>query len=341
MVDALRGRIMRLMDYFKRFENEDGLLEKLDGWVFVEWSAANQFVQDVNYPTNMLYAAALDAAGQMYGNADFATKAETIRNVIRHQSFDGQFFVDNAVRKDGKLEVTRNRSEVCQYFAFFFGVASPKTHGQLWKRLRDQFGPDRKETKAFPEVHMANSFIGNMLRMELLSRAGRGQQILDESVAYLLYMAERTGTLWENVGPSASCDHGFASHIVHTLYRDILGVYQIDPPAKRTDGELPPGDDTVDRNPIVVCAPAPGSLFPIGDTQVGCTGSDFTGNTSEKVSMQITVQDRSPPVFTATPPDLVRGGLPAGRAEVGKQRPASRPVGGRIGGNERAGVKHY
>jgi alpha-L-rhamnosidase len=229
MIDALRGRILRLMQYFKQFENEDGLLEKLEAWVFVEWSAANKFVQDVNYPSNMLYAAALAAAGRMYNKDDFSAKAEKIRNVIRRQSFDGQFFVDNAVRENGKLEVTRNRSEVCQYFAFFFDVATPETHDELWKTLRNEFGPDRKQTKAHPEVHMANSFIGNMVRMELLSREGHGQQILDESVAYLLYMAERTGTLWEHDGAYASCNHGFASHIVHTLYRDILGVYQIDP----------------------------------------------------------------------------------------------------------------
>jgi alpha-L-rhamnosidase len=221
---------MQLMEYFQRFENEDGLLEKLEAWVFVEWSAANQFVQDVNYPSNMLYAAALAAAGRMYEDPALAAKAKKIREVIRRQSFDGQFFVDNAVRKDGKLEVTRNRSEVCQYFAFFFDVATPRTHPELWKILRDEFGPDRKETKAYAEVHMANSFIGNMVRMELLSREGHGQQILDESIAYLLYMAERTGTLWENVGDYASCNHGFASHIVHTLNRDILGVYRVDLP---------------------------------------------------------------------------------------------------------------
>ena len=67
-----------------------------------------------------------------------------------------------------------------------------------------------------------------MLRLELLSRYGQTQQILDESIDYLLYMAERTGTLWENVDTSASCNHGFASHIVHTLYRDVLGVYSVD-----------------------------------------------------------------------------------------------------------------
>jgi hypothetical protein len=218
-----------LFDFFKRYENQDGLLEKLPSWVFVEWSAAADFVQDVNYPTNMLYAGVLTAAGRMYHMPELLAKADHIREVIRRQSFDGHFFVDNAVRKkDGKLDVTRNRTEVCQYYAFFFRVATPQTHPELWSTLRDKFGPNRKKTKEFSDVHMANSFIGNMLRMELLSRAGLSRQILEESIAYLLYMADRTGTLWENTEPSASCDHGFASHIVHTLYRDVLGIRQID-----------------------------------------------------------------------------------------------------------------
>ncbi len=96
LVDALQPKVMRLLEYFRPFENSDGLLEKLESWVFVEWSAANKFVQDVNYPSN------------------------------------------------------------------------------------------------------------------------------------LLYMADRTGTLWENDGAYASCDHGFASHIVHTLYRDVLGLAGVD-----------------------------------------------------------------------------------------------------------------
>jgi alpha-L-rhamnosidase len=231
-VEALRPKVMKLLDYFKRFENSDGLLEKLESWVFVEWSKANDFVQDVNYPSNMLYAAALAAAGRLYGRPDLAAKADALRETIRRQSFDGEFFVDNAVRRDGKLEATRNRSEVCQYFAFFFGTANRSTHAKLWETLRDRFGPDRPKTKAFAEIHPANSFVGNVLRLELLSQAGRSQQILDESIAYLLYMADRTGTLWENVGAYASCNHGFASHVVHTLYRDVLGLRNVDPANK-------------------------------------------------------------------------------------------------------------
>lgn len=227
IVDAIKPKVLALFNYFEGFKNEDALLEKLESWVFVEWSAANRFVQDVNYPTNMLYAAALSAAGRMYNKSELITEADRIRDVIRKQSFNGTFFVDNAVRKDNKLTVTGNRSEVCQYFAFFFDVATPKSHPQLWKILCKHFGPERSQTKAFAEVHMANSFVGNMLRFEILSRYGFCQKILDESIDYLMYMAERTGTLWENTDSRASCNHGFASHICYTLYRDVLGVYSL------------------------------------------------------------------------------------------------------------------
>ncbi|HOD81187.1 MAG: Bacterial alpha-L-rhamnosidase [Planctomycetes bacterium ADurb.Bin126] len=232
LIDALRPRVLKLLEFFKGFENSDGLLEKLPSWVFVEWSKANSFVQDVNYPSNMLYAATLEAAGRLYGREDLAAKAARVRETVRRQSFDGEFFVDNAVRKGGKLQVTRNRTEVCQYFAFFFRVATPETHARLWRTLAGEFGPQRKQTKAHPEIHPANAFIGNQLRFELLSRDGRNQQILDEAIGYWLYMAERTGTLWEHDAPQASCNHGFASHAARVLIRDVLGLYRVDPAAK-------------------------------------------------------------------------------------------------------------
>jgi len=132
------------------------------------------------------------------------------------------------VRKDGQLQVTTHRTEVCQYYAFFFGIATPQTHAKLWQTLTEDFGPQRKQTQAFPAIHPANAFIGNMLRFELLSRYGRSQQILDEALGYWFYMAERTGTLWEHDSTSASCCHGFASHAAHVLLRDVLGLARVD-----------------------------------------------------------------------------------------------------------------
>ncbi len=100
-----------------------------------------------------------------------------MRETVRRQSFDGHFFVDNAVRQNGKLVVTRNRSEVCQYFAFFTGTASPQTHAELWRTLKAQFGPGRQASKAFPEVAPANAFVGNVLRLELLAGQGLSRQM--------------------------------------------------------------------------------------------------------------------------------------------------------------------
>jgi len=233
LASRIQSRLTSLFNYFRKFENDDGLLEKLESWVFIEWSAANDFVQDVNYPSNMLYAAALEQAGRILPDESMVQRAAKIREVIRKQSFDGEFFIDNAVRGPSGLKPTRNRTEVCQYFAFYFGVADPSGYPELWNRLAGEFGPDRVSNGLYPEIHPANSFVGNVLRLELLSRYGLGQQMLDESVSYLLYMADRTGTLWENTDTRASCDHGFASHVAFTYFRDVLGCYRIDHPGKR------------------------------------------------------------------------------------------------------------
>ncbi|MBO5861221.1 MAG: hypothetical protein J6Q45_06115, partial [Alistipes sp.] len=259
LVDNAKQRVYELVDYFKPFLNEDGLLEGLTRWVFVEWSAANSFVQDVNYPSNMLYAKMLEVVGRLYNDPALTAQAEQVRQTIVEQSFDGEFFVDNAVRgKGGKLELTRNRTETCQYYAFYLGTATPESHTALWEKMLNKFGPVRKTKNEYPEIHESNAFIGNYLRMELLSQAGRTKQILDENKSYYLPMAEQTGTLWENMTTSASCNHGFAAHIARVLYRDVLGVYEISPTEKKVTlrfsdcglkeckGSIPVGEESVD-----------------------------------------------------------------------------------------------
>lgn len=52
--------------------------------------------------------------------------------------------------------------------------------------------------------------------------------MLDEMAEYFDYMAKETGTLWENDTSYASCNHGFASHLVHIFRRDVLGIVEID-----------------------------------------------------------------------------------------------------------------
>ena len=220
---AFEPRVTALLDYFRRFRNRDGLLERLEKWVFVEWSRANEFVQDVNYPTNMLYSAALRAAARLYKRDELSREADRIAAVVRAQSYDGEFFVDNAVRQEGRLAPTRNRTEACQYYAFCFGIASPQTHPELCRKLVEEFGPLRRPG-AHPDIHPANLLMGHFLRFDLLSGLGQRRRIARELKALFLPMAQLTGTLWEHDSPRASLNHGFASHAAHVLARDVLGV---------------------------------------------------------------------------------------------------------------------
>lgn len=243
----LEPRIEALLEFFKRYENSDGLLEKLDAWVFVEWSKANDFVQDVNYPTNMLYAAALDAASRIYQNDGWSKKAATVRDTINRQSFDGTFYRDHAVRlPDGTLDIRPERTEVCQYYAFFCNTTTPEQRPELWKTLVNEFGPSRRETKAHPDIFPCNQLPGNMLRIEILSRHGETARIHDEAIGYWHMMAETTGTLWEHDKPQASCNHGFASHAAVVLRRDVLGLREINHLTKTIGFQMP-------DNPLTHC----------------------------------------------------------------------------------------
>lgn len=212
-----KKRTYDLIDFFKQYENADGLLEHLPSWVFVEWSKANNLVQDINFPSNMLYARMLEAAAHIFDDHALAKKAAVLKGTIRARSFDGEFFVDNEVYENGKPVSTGERTEVCQYYAFFTGVATPKTHPALWEKLVEDFGPQRAETGKHPQIYPANAFIGNYLRLMVLEDNGLYEQILSEIKDYFYYMAQRTGTLWENIGTEASCIHGFASYAVHFI----------------------------------------------------------------------------------------------------------------------------
>ncbi len=215
MVQAFRPKIYALFSFLDGYRNTDGLLEKLDEWVFVEWSKANDLVQDVNFPTNMLYAACKIAAGEMYQDDALIAEGQAMQETIRRLSFNGSFFTDHLVRNaDGTLTNPGETTEVCQYYAFYCGTASPDTYPALWETLLHAFGPDRKKNNPYPNVHFANAFIGNYLRLDMMAKYGSLDEVLDNISGYFLAMAEMTGTLWENDSTCASVNHGFASHVI-------------------------------------------------------------------------------------------------------------------------------
>ena len=209
--------IEKLVSFFEKFENSDGLLEKLGGWNFVEWSKANSWVQDVNYPTNFLYSEMLRLAAKLLNREDLRIKAEKVKKTALEKSFNGEFFTDNAVYKDGVLVNTGNISETCQYYALRFcsvNINDPK-YSVLKNAVLNVFGP--KRTTEYPEIEKSNAFIGMYVRTEVLLKLKLYDKMLSDIKGYFGYMASSTQTLWEYSEPKGSLNHGFASYAAYAI----------------------------------------------------------------------------------------------------------------------------
>ncbi len=241
-VDKAKNKVYGLIDFFQKYKNDDGLLENLESWVFLEWSISNdaEYTKGVNYPSNMLYAYMLEKASKMYGDSALKAEAEKMKATILAQSFDGEFFADNAVRVGEKLvRCDDHVSETCQYYALFTGI---ETSAEYKKKIATEFGPLRAED-SYPEIGRSNMFIGNYLRFFWLCDIGEYDRVITECLEYFASMEEKTGTLWEHDSPTASCNHGFTSVASELLLRCAVGFMGVKDGKPVLDKDFKPQKD--------------------------------------------------------------------------------------------------
>ncbi len=208
--------VERIINYFATCENADGLLENLPFWNFVEWTRANNWVQDVNYPTNMLYTGVLRVAAEVLGRPELIVKADKIKETIIAQSFDGEYFRDHAKRhEDGRLEVLPDRSAICQHEAVFFDIIDLDDHkySTLKRAIYDSFGALGDKSIAPSDIEPLDLFIGFAVRVEMMMKLGLYEQNLEEIKEIYGYMANKTGTFWEHRKAYESLNHGFGSFV--------------------------------------------------------------------------------------------------------------------------------
>lgn len=211
--ENFRDSIYGLLSFYRRYENEDGLLEKLPSWNFVEWSEANNWTQDVNYPTNFLYAQVLTCIAELYNDEECRRRSDEVRKVAIDQSFNGQYFQDHSIRDEaGKLHLQEHSSEACQYYAVLFGGVDLENerYAPLKHLILNVFAPNRDG--AMPQIMEVNAFIGAYLRMDTLLKMGEYKLLLQNISDFFGKMDEYTGTLWEFRQLKGSFDHGFASY---------------------------------------------------------------------------------------------------------------------------------
>ena len=211
--EAFRDRIYALLNFYRQYENEDGLLERLPSWNFVEWSNANDWTWDVNYPTNFLYAGVLEAVWAIYGDDEAKQKCRRVRERAIAQSFNGTYFQDHAKRDaEGKLRLQPQASQAGQYYAILFGDVD--LNSDKYAALRDlvvnKFDAD--VPFCVPAIMDVNAFIGAYLRLETLLKIKEYDLALTDVQKFFGSMDQKTKTLWENRTIKGSNDHGFASY---------------------------------------------------------------------------------------------------------------------------------
>lgn len=184
----------------------------------------------------MLYSKMLLVMGELFKDKCLVKKSEEIKNKVIEQSFNGEFFIDNAVRnEEGVLCPTSNCSETCQYYAYFFNIAdvNDAKYDTLTNTVIHVFGPTRKESGEMPEIAFSNAFIGNYLRIIILLRLKQFDKVISDIKGYFLKMASFTGTLWEyddieTIKKYGSMNHGFASFAGVALVYALAGIRKID-----------------------------------------------------------------------------------------------------------------
>lgn len=229
-VEKSRANVEGILNYFVDFENEFGVLEDLKGWIFVEWSAANNsdHINGINVPSNACYYASLLAAAKVYGIKGLKEKAEKVKDYLLKNAYVDGFFVDNLIRNEkGDIIPTENYTETCQYYMFFFKCADKHTHKELFDKMLNEYGKsDSSASGGNPvkkQLTPSNMIYGVYMRLELLMREQKRVELLNECVRYFYDMTQRTGTLWENNTASASCDHGFASYVSRFIIYALFG----------------------------------------------------------------------------------------------------------------------
>jgi len=223
--ELFRESVLGVLRFLERHENENGMLEDLPSWNFVEWSKANEWTKNVNYPTNFLYVGVLLAAYALYGDETHREKALCLREKTKELAFDGEVFVDHAVRdENGVLVNASDTSEAGQYYAMLFGDVSldePK-YAKLNFHIRNGF-LDFAQTLGEREFVVVNAFIGRYLRMQTLLMLGEYEILLDNVRTFFSGMAQTTSTLWEYKDGGGSKDHGFASYAAVAIAEALNG----------------------------------------------------------------------------------------------------------------------
>jgi len=230
LVSELYPNVARVMGYLGRFQDDEGLLAQVPGFVFLDWVPALM-------PTSMnsraaltgmnchYYRALLDAAdlaglvGEKTQQSGWATQAERLRQAINARMWSEEKGVYAHARSGGQLSSQFAVHD--SILAVYSGVAPPERASQSFTNLFD---------KPQPDVIQVWSPYFYYFYLRALRSAGRHQEALDVTRhSYGKMLEAGATTCWEVFAGFGSLCHAWSSAPTFDLSSNVLGVQSTEP----------------------------------------------------------------------------------------------------------------
>ncbi len=230
-IDALLLRLVKQTECYlaKYYDKKSGYIV-WDGGIENYPTPVNRPQGTPNFVQNMVWVKTLESIAKLTGRADFAAEARRLRTAIGKDAWNGTWF--QASSKAGDI------TECQQIYALAFDFATPLSHADLWRRVRDELGPMRivfgngglgnLDIYRHRNVRFSDIFPAGAMRLQLLSRYGETAAFFRDTKRYYGYMAEMTGTLWEHCAVGGSLSHGFPTSVLPLIHAEALGIRRID-----------------------------------------------------------------------------------------------------------------
>ena len=237
--------VLRLLDWFDRFVDEDGLLNKLPEWNFIDWADVDRRGECT--AMNALYHRTLRITEDLARRLemprvanDLANRAESIAAAINAYLWDehGGVYVDS--RLDGKQ--SHRISQQSNAAVIAYGIAPLERSERIFATILDNsrlaitpkrmMGVAEEFDRPFNEeqdVVRAQPFFSHHLHRALV-RAGLYDDLLHNIRSLWGEMlAGGVTTTWEAWDPRESKCHGWSTTPTFDLSTEVLGVAPLEP----------------------------------------------------------------------------------------------------------------
>ena len=245
LIDEVFPSALRLLDWFQRFVDEDGLLNNVPEWNFVDWAQVDRRGEGTAY--NALYYRGLRVceelarALQMPRHAvRLAGRAASLQNAINAHLWDEERGVYVDARLDGvsSRRISQQSNAVC----IANGIAPRERWGRIFDTILDDSklqitavgmtGAPEPETPPFYEernVVLAQPFFMHHVHRAFIAAGRQGDMLKNIRRRWGAMLDAGATTIWEVWHPLASQCHGWATTPTFDLSSEVLGVVPLAP----------------------------------------------------------------------------------------------------------------